>query len=81
MALGAKARRKAMRLAIGLSGVHSLMTFFTLMANLGTPCATAQEEPFADRCTARGVLGLMRGLLEFCPRKCSTGTASGCMTR
>ena len=67
VALGAKARRKSMRLAIGLSGVHSLMTFFTLMANLGTPCATAQEEPFADRRTALGVLGLMRGLLEFCP--------------
>ena len=67
IALGAKARRKSMRLAIGLSGVHSLMTFFTLMANLGTPCATAQEEPFADLRTARGALGLMRGLLEFCP--------------
>jgi multiple sugar transport system substrate-binding protein len=67
IALGAKARRKSMRLAIGLSGVHSLMTFFTLVANLGTPCATAQEEPFADRPTAREALGLMRGLLEFCP--------------
>ena len=55
IALGAKARRKAMRLAIGLAGVHSLMTFFTLCANLGTPCATAQEEPFADRAhCARG---------------------------
>ena len=67
IALGAKARRKSMRLAIGLSGVHSLMTFFTLMANLGTPCATAQEEPFADRHTARAVFGLIRELLEFCP--------------
>ena len=67
IALGAKARRKSMRLAIGLAGVHSLMTFFTLMANLGTPCATAQEEPFADRHTARAVFGLMRELLEFCP--------------
>jgi len=67
IALGAKARRKAMRLAIGLAGVHSLMTFFTLRANLGTPCATAQEEPFADRHTARAVFGLIRELLEFCP--------------
>lgn len=67
VALGAKASRKSQQLAIGLSGVHSLMTFFTLMANLGTPCATTQAEPFADRPTARGVLGLMRGLLEFCP--------------
>lgn len=67
MALGAKARRKSLRLAIGLSGVHSLMTFFTLMANLGTPCATDREERFAERQTARGALGLIRGLLEFCP--------------
>jgi multiple sugar transport system substrate-binding protein len=68
VALGAKAGRKSLRLAIGLAGVHSLMTFFTLMANLGTPCATHQAEPFADRPTAREALGLMRGLLEFCPR-------------
>lgn len=68
ISLGAKARRNSLSLAIGLSGVHSLMTFFTLMANLGTPCATTQEEPFADKPTARGVLGLLRGLLEFCPR-------------
>ena len=67
VALGAKARRKSQQLAIGLSGVHSLMTFFTLMANLGAPCATTQAEPFADKPTARGVLGQMRGLLEFCP--------------
>lgn len=67
IALGAKASRKSQHLAIGLSGVHSLMTFFTLMANLGAPCATTQAEPLADKPTARGVLGLMRGLLEFCP--------------
>jgi multiple sugar transport system substrate-binding protein len=67
VALGAKASLKSQHLAIGLSGVHSLMTFFTLMANLGTPCATKQAESFADKPTARGVLGLMRGLLEFCP--------------
>ncbi len=67
IALGVKARSKSMRLAIGLSGVHGLMTFFTLMANLGAPCATAQEEPFADRRTALEVLRLLRELLEFCP--------------
>lgn len=66
-ALGGRARQKSLRLAIGLSGVHSLMTFFTLMANLGTPCATDREEPFADRQSARAALALMRGLLEFCP--------------
>ncbi|HEY6630125.1 MAG TPA: extracellular solute-binding protein [Rhizobiaceae bacterium] len=67
VALGDKARRRSLRLAIGLAGVHSLMTFFTLMANLGAPCATRQEEPFADRATARSALGLMRELLEYCP--------------
>ncbi|MBX3582393.1 MAG: extracellular solute-binding protein [Rhizobiaceae bacterium] len=67
LALGAKARRQAMHLAIGLAGVHSLMTFFTLMANLGAPCAVVREEALADRDVAREALGLMRGLLEFCP--------------
>ena len=66
--LGQKARRRGMWLAIGLSGVHSLMTFFTLMANLGTPCATRREEDFCDQAAAREVLGLMRGLLDHCPR-------------
>ncbi len=36
--LGSVARRHGQWLAIGLKGVHSLMTFFTLCANLGTPC-------------------------------------------
>ncbi|MEQ1941727.1 extracellular solute-binding protein [Mesorhizobium sp. VNQ89] len=67
IALGEKARASSMHLAIGLAGVHSLMTFFTLMANLGSPCGTGQTEPFADHSTAREVLGLMRGLLAFCP--------------
>jgi multiple sugar transport system substrate-binding protein len=65
--LGALARRKHMHLAIGFAGVHSLMTFFTLMANLGSPCATTQDEPFADRRVAGEALGLMRNLLSFCP--------------
>ncbi len=67
IALGGKARPKSLQLAIGLAGVHSLMTFFTLMANLGSPCATQREERFADRPAACDVLGLMRSLLEFCP--------------
>lgn len=67
VALGAKAKRKSLHLAIGLAGVHSLMTFFTLMANQGSPCATERNQAFADRQAAREVLALMRGLLEFCP--------------
>jgi multiple sugar transport system substrate-binding protein len=66
-ALGATARRKGLRLAIGLKGVHSLMTFFSLMANIGSPCATSQELEFADRHAAREVLALMRDLLRYCP--------------
>jgi multiple sugar transport system substrate-binding protein len=66
-ALGQKARHKSLWLAIGLSGVHSLMTFFTLMANLGRPCATTRDEDFADPHAARDVLALMRGLLDLCP--------------
>lgn len=67
MALGGKAKRKGLWLAIGLKGVHGLMTFFTLMANLGSPCAIRQNREFADRLVAREALALMRGLLRFCP--------------
>jgi multiple sugar transport system substrate-binding protein len=67
IALGEKARRSGQWLAIGLCGVHSLMTFFTLMANLGSPCAVDQEEEFADSHAARRALGHMRELLGLCP--------------
>ncbi len=67
MALGQKASRHGMKLAIGLRGVHSLMTFFTLCANLGTPCTTAPGEPFVDLGTARAALAHMRELLSLCP--------------
>ena len=67
LALGEAARREGLGLAIGLKGVHSLMTFFTLMANVGTPCATRPQEEFADHRAAREVLAMMRDLLRFCP--------------
>ena len=67
MALGEKARRNGLRLAMALAGVHSLMTFYTLCANLGTPCATDPQADFCDRPTAREALGLMRDLLALCP--------------
>ena len=67
LALGALAGKKGQKLAIGLRGVHSLMTFFTLCANLGKPCATQAGEDFADRATAQAALGAMRELLDFCP--------------
>jgi multiple sugar transport system substrate-binding protein len=65
--LGRRAERQGMKLAIGLRGVHSLMTFFTLCANLGKPCATAPDEPFADPDTAREALAQMRALLALSP--------------
>jgi multiple sugar transport system substrate-binding protein len=69
LALGRRASQRSKSLAIGLRGVHSLMTFFTLCANLGTPCATTPEQPFADAATARQALDAMRALLALCPRE------------
>ncbi len=65
--VGKRARRQGQWLAIGLNGVHSLMTFFTLMANLGAPCAIDRAISLLDRGTAKIVLDLMRSLLELCP--------------
>ena len=67
MALGRKASRHGMKLAIGLRGVHSLMTFFTLCANLCTPCATAPGEPLVKPEIARAALAHVRELLALCP--------------
>ena len=67
--LGRRASQRNMKLAIGLRGVHSLMTFFTLCANLGRPCATSPGEPFAALATAREALEQMRALLSLCPRE------------
>lgn len=67
--LGRKAARNGLKLAIGLRGVHSLMTFFTLCANLGHPCATSPHEPFADLGAARAALEHLRELLALCPRE------------
>lgn len=65
--LGRRASRHGTKLSIGLRGVHSLMTFFTLCANLGKPCAAIPEEPFADLATARTALEHLRELLSLCP--------------
>ena len=67
LALGHLAHARGLRLAIGLKGVHSLMTFFTLCANLGRPCAVAPDRPLVERDTARTALEAMRALLALCP--------------
>jgi len=69
LTLGRRVSQRSKRLAIGLHGVHSLMTFFTLCANLGKPCATTPEEPFVDVATAQQALAAMRALLALCPRE------------
>jgi len=66
-ALGRRARDQGLWLAIGLKGVHALMTFFTLCANLGRPCAAVKDAPFVDLQTGRAALEAMRQLLSFCP--------------
>ncbi|MGH6717984.1 MAG: extracellular solute-binding protein [Alphaproteobacteria bacterium] len=63
--LGERAPRSERRLAIALKGVHALMTFYTLCAGLGSPCATRPDDPFADRATARAALGLLRRVVAL----------------
>jgi multiple sugar transport system substrate-binding protein len=67
--LGRMAMRAGYRLAIGLRGVHSLMTFFTLCANLGSPCSDEPQSPIFDRETARTSLALLRELVSLCPEQ------------
>jgi multiple sugar transport system substrate-binding protein len=67
LALGADARRHGLSLAIGLRGVHSLMTFFSLCANLGWPCGTDPAGPLLACDAARQALAAMRALLAYCP--------------
>jgi multiple sugar transport system substrate-binding protein len=65
--LGARAVRSSLKLAIAFAGVHGLMTFFTLCANLGRPCATGPDQPLVDPQAARQALEAMRRLLALCP--------------
>jgi multiple sugar transport system substrate-binding protein len=66
-ALGERARGRGRFLAIGLKGVHSLMTFFTLCANQGRPCGVEPGQPFVEKEAALGALAAMRRLLSYCP--------------
>ncbi|WP_119461100.1 extracellular solute-binding protein [Rhodospirillaceae bacterium SYSU D60014] len=67
MALGDQGTRLGLKLAVAFAGVHSLMTFFTLCANLGRPCAITPSDPLVDRDTAAEALEAMRRLIDFCP--------------
>jgi multiple sugar transport system substrate-binding protein len=65
--LGSAARRHGQWLAIGLKGVHSLMTFFTLCANIGSPCGATPGENLFDMATAQAALAALRRLASYCP--------------
>jgi multiple sugar transport system substrate-binding protein len=67
LALASASSRRGLRLAIALQGVHGLMTFFTLCANLGHPCATDPGDPLVETATAREALRAMRQLAALCP--------------
>ncbi len=71
LALGERARAGGRYLAIGLRGVHSLMTLFTLCANLGHPFEDrpSDADP-VDRATFAEALELMRRLLALAPPAC-----------
>lgn len=66
-ALGERSRQHGLRLVIALKGVHALMTFFTLCASQGRPCAVEPDRPFVEAEAAGRSLAAMRRLLEFCP--------------
>jgi multiple sugar transport system substrate-binding protein len=68
--LGHRAAEANLSLAIGLRGVHSLMTFFSLCANLGSPCSVEPHLAFVDPGTARAALAMLRDLVALCPTQC-----------
>lgn len=66
LALGERAKRKSLHLAMAFAGVHSLMTLLSLCANQGAPLARDSATDFLDRDVAEGSLTAMRELLTFC---------------
>jgi len=65
-ALAQISAEKDMTVAIGLHGVHSLMTFFSLCANLGSPYATDDAGPDSSNPAVREALAQMRRLVSLC---------------
>jgi multiple sugar transport system substrate-binding protein len=55
---------------LALRPPHSLMTFYTLAANLGTPCRSDGAGPLIDATAGVRVVGLMRDLLEHLDPVC-----------
>lgn len=66
-ALGEAQRARGRSLAMALTGVHGLMTFFTLCAGEGMACAIDPGRPFVDPAPAHAALAAMRCLAALCP--------------
>lgn len=64
--LGGVCNARGLSIIIGLKGAHSLMTFFSLCANLGGACADDPAEPLFDEAVATEVLVQMRRLVKLC---------------
>ena len=56
---------RAGRVVLPLRPPHSLMTVFTLAANLGHPCPVNQEAPFLDPTVGEQVLGMLAELFAL----------------
>jgi ABC-type sugar transport system, periplasmic component len=63
---------RAGRVLLPLRPPHSLMTFFTLCGNLGTPCSTEREQPFVDPETGKRAFELIRELAAHVDPACRT---------
>lgn len=66
LALGERALRRDLRLAVAFTGVHALMSLLTLCANQGAPLSLRSSPAFPDRGAARNALAAMQALLPFC---------------
>lgn len=64
--LGARVAARGLRLAIGLRGVHALMTLFSLMAGAGRPWEASPDGDI-DRDAVLEAAGQINALLSYCP--------------
>ena len=64
--LAEKCRSRGLTAVIGFNGVHALMTFFSLCANLGQPFATDNRGPIENNSAIPEALAQMRRFLGLC---------------
>ena len=64
--LAEKCAARGLTAGIGLNGVHALMTFFSLCANLGQPFASDNCGPFENNTAIPEALAQMRRFLDLC---------------